>query len=77
MSNTFGSLSMIGNAMRAYQSALEVAGHNIANSNTVGYSRQQISYRSVQGNLIYGGANSYVLGNGVSIAGINRGRVNG
>ncbi|MEQ1932354.1 MAG: flagellar hook-associated protein FlgK [Fimbriimonadaceae bacterium] len=74
MSNTFGSLSMIGNAMRAYQSALEVAGHNIANSNTVGYSRQQIGYRSVQGNLVYGGANSYVLGNGVSIAGVNRAR---
>ncbi|MEQ1820916.1 MAG: flagellar hook-associated protein FlgK [Fimbriimonadaceae bacterium] len=74
MSNSFGSISMMGNALRAYQSALEVTGHNIANSNTIGYSRQQIGYKAIPGQLTYGGASSYMVGNGVTISGVRRAR---
>lgn len=74
MANSFGSISMMGNAMRAYQSALEVTGHNIANVNTLGYSRQRIGYSSVQGHLVSAGANSFITGNGVTISGVRRAR---
>ncbi|MCL1852042.1 MAG: flagellar hook-associated protein FlgK [Peptococcaceae bacterium] len=40
MYSTFFGLQIAGNALRSQQTALNVTGHNIANANTVGYSRQ-------------------------------------
>ncbi|MCL1917098.1 MAG: flagellar hook-associated protein FlgK [Peptococcaceae bacterium] len=40
MYSTFFGLQIANNALRSQQTALNVTGHNIANSNTVGYSRQ-------------------------------------
>ncbi|MCL1790767.1 MAG: flagellar hook-associated protein FlgK [Peptococcaceae bacterium] len=40
MYSTFFGLQIANNALRSQQTALNVTGHNIANANTVGYSRQ-------------------------------------
>ena len=40
MRSTFGGLEVGLRALRAHQLALEVTGHNIANADTPGYSRQ-------------------------------------
>ncbi|GAW92902.1 flagellar basal body protein, partial [Calderihabitans maritimus] len=41
MSSTFFGLVTAVRGLKAQQKALEVTGHNIANANTPGYSRQQ------------------------------------
>ena len=38
-------------ALQANQVALQTTGHNIANANTVGYSRQNTVQQTVQGQL--------------------------
>lgn len=43
MRSTFGSLEIGRKALQAQQRALDVTGHNIANANTPGYSRQVVS----------------------------------
>ncbi|MGI5838047.1 MAG: flagellar hook-associated protein FlgK [bacterium] len=43
MHSTFGSLEIGRKALQAQQRALDVTGHNIANANTQGYSRQVVS----------------------------------
>ena len=42
MPNISGLLNMAGNALLAHQQAINVAGNNIANVNTPGYSRQKL-----------------------------------
>lgn len=42
MANIYGILNMAGNALLAHQQAINVAGNNIANVNTPGYSRQRL-----------------------------------
>ena len=43
MPSTFGSISIPLSALRAMQRAMEVTGHNVANSATPGYSRQKVA----------------------------------
>ena len=42
MTNINGILNMAGNALLAHQQAINIAGNNIANVNTLGYSRQKL-----------------------------------
>ena len=55
-------------ALTTNQSVLQVIGHNIANANTVGYSRQSVSLEAVAGQKFGSG----YYGKGVSIEGVRR-----
>lgn len=55
-------------AVQTNQAALQVTGHNIANANTAGYSRQTVSLRTEPGQLRAGG----YIGNGVAVESILR-----
>lgn len=63
------SLMSIGTrAMQASYAALQTTGHNIANANTAGYSRQQVDLASAGGNFTGAG----FFGRGVDVAGVSR-----
>lgn len=63
------SLANIGlSALRASQTALSTAGHNIANVNTEGYSRQRVELRTATPQNL----NGLNLGNGVDIRTVSR-----
>lgn len=55
-------------ALLAYQAALNTTSHNIANANTVGYSRQRVDLVSKLGD----GSGSGYIGNGVDVASVQR-----
>lgn len=71
MSGSFGGIETASRALRAFQRQLDTTGHNIANVNTKGYSRQTVDLaatdpaRSIEGKLLS-------IGTGVSVASINR-----
>jgi flagellar hook-associated protein 1 len=58
-------------ALRAFQRALDVTGHNISNVNTTGYSRQSVQFNQADPSHITG-INNYFVGNGVSAAAVSR-----
>lgn len=62
------SLNVAARALNTNQSVLQTIGHNIANANTVGYSRQNASLSAVEGQLSGGG----FYGKGVTIAAVTR-----
>ncbi|PFG32218.1 flagellar hook-associated protein FlgK [Sanguibacter antarcticus] len=71
--STFSGLSTALTALTAQRQALEVAGQNIANSNTVGYTRQRAELQSVgsgQSATMFSQGSS--VGNGVQVSGISR-----
>ncbi|WP_311224184.1 MULTISPECIES: flagellar hook-associated protein FlgK [unclassified Acidovorax] len=61
-------LNVGGRALLANQVALQTAGHNIANVNVAGYSRQTVSLQTVQGQFTGGG----YIGQGVDVQTILR-----
>ncbi len=63
-----GLLNVGARALLANQVALQTVGHNIANANTVGYSRQSVSLQTVDGQYSGGG----YIGKGVDIRTILR-----
>ena len=63
-----GLLSIGMRAVEANSAALQTIGHNIANVNTPGYSRQTVRLESAPGSLTVGG----FIGRGVNIAGVER-----
>lgn len=73
MSGTFGGLTTALSALYAQRRAIEVTGHNVANANTEGYSRQRVDLQAKAGPVApalfarWTGA-----GEGVSVAGISR-----
>lgn len=71
MAGTFHGINMASNALRAFQRALDVTGHNISNVNTVGYSRQAIEFKENDPTRFWSGG-VHALGNGISISSINR-----
>lgn len=62
------SLNVAARALTTNQSVLQVIGHNIANANTVGYSRQNVSLGAIEGQQSGGG----VYGKGVQIESVAR-----
>lgn len=69
MSGLFGTLNTSTSGMRAQQNALQTTSHNLANSNTVGYSRQRVTMAA---NLPQSLAGIGQIGTGVVINGITR-----
>lgn len=71
MPSPFHSINLTSNALRAFQRALDVTGHNIANVNTPGYTRQTVDFAATEPTLFYQGG-AFALGNGVTLSSINR-----
>ncbi len=71
MAGTFHGINMASNALRAFQRALDVTGHNISNVNTVGYTRQTIEFKQNDPNRFWS-AGTHSLGNGMSVSSVNR-----
>lgn len=61
-------LDIASTGLNAQQMALNVAGENVTNVNTAGYSRQSVVFDSVQSTSTHG----FPLGNGVLVAAIQR-----
>lgn len=59
-------------ALRAFQRALDVTGHNITNVNTVGYSRQVAQINEADPTLFTSGATGFFMGNGVTAETVSR-----
>lgn len=71
MPSPFGGLNMLGNALRVFQRGLEVTGHNIANVNTPGYSRQRMLLGTNRADSLFG-HREYQVGNGVNVSTVMR-----
>jgi flagellar hook-associated protein 1 FlgK len=71
MPGPFHGINLASNALRSFQRGLDVAGHNIANVNTRGYSRQTVDF--VQSDpTTFTSLKRLTLGTGVGIESINR-----
>ncbi|MCD8491084.1 MAG: flagellar basal body protein [Geovibrio sp.] len=68
MSNIFGIFNSGISGLMASQAGIDVTGHNIANINTAGYSRQTVSLTTQTPNI----SGSNVYGRGVQITSITR-----
>lgn len=73
MPSPFGGLNMLGNALRVFQRGLEVTGHNIANVNTPGYSRQRMVLGTNRPDTLFG-HQPYLIGTGVNVSTVSRAR---
>lgn len=62
MSSTFAGLSIASSGLFAAQRALDITGHNIANTNTIGYSRQRLNQSAQDPMNINGGQGQLGLG---------------
>ena len=71
MPGIFSSINMASNALRMFSRAMETSGHNIANVNTPGYSRQTVEFKTNPALTIYS-AGWKALGTGVGMSGIER-----
>lgn len=71
MPGLFQGISTMNTALRAFQRALDVTGHNITNVNTPGYSRQQVQLVESDPTR-YQASQPYFLGNGVTLASVSR-----
>jgi len=71
MPSPFQGIETASRALRAFQRTLDTTGHNIANVNTPGYSRQVVSLRATPAGTEY--ANRLIsIGSGVNVSTINR-----
>jgi flagellar hook-associated protein 1 len=64
----FGGIAVGGRALSAYQAAMDIIGHNIANANTEGYSRQRATLAATEPDILPYGA----VGTGVEITDVRR-----
>ncbi len=71
MAGPFLGINMASQTLRSMQRALDTTGHNIANVNTVGYSRQTVDF-STLAPLDFYNQGWHTAGQGVGISGINR-----
>ena len=71
MADLFSLLVQSGNSLTAHSAALSVAGNNIANANTPGYSRQIVAFVANPGVSSIGGG---AVGTGVSLATVTQAR---
>lgn len=60
--STFGSLDIAKKALTATQKSIDVTGHNIANANTEGYTRQRLQVASIEAKVGYSRFSSAVKG---------------
>lgn len=71
MSSPFAGIETASRALRAFQRGMETAGHNIANVNTVGYSRQVVKLAATPSNSEYD-SRLIQVGSGVNVNTITR-----
>ena len=75
MASTFGGLNTALTSLYAQRRGLDVTGQNIANANTEGYTRQRVRLAANAGGLNPGVYSTVdAAGNGVRVAGVERGR---
>lgn len=74
MPGPFHGILTASSALRSFQRALDVTGHNIANVNTAGYSRQTVDFSAQRGVDFFQGK-WFSLGGGVTLGAVNRVRV--
>lgn len=74
MSSTFGGLNTVVRGLAAQQVSLNTVGHNISNSNTVGYSRQNVNLSTTRPENVFGAHGDNQVGTGVSIDSVMRAR---
>lgn len=67
MPGPFQGIGTVSTALRAFQRGLDVVGHNIANVNTPGYTRQITTFRTAAPTDLYTASGIAALGNGVRI----------
>lgn len=72
MVSTFHGLGVAATGLAAHRRAIEVAGHNVANANTPGYSRQRVDLVGISGGSSMIHTGNHVYGGGVDIAGQTR-----
>lgn len=71
MPSPFHGIDTVSRALMAFQRGLDVAGHNIANVNTKGFSRQTVDYSATDPASFYG-LTRLTLGSGVGISAVTR-----
>ncbi|MBX7134282.1 MAG: flagellar hook-associated protein FlgK [Fimbriimonadaceae bacterium] len=71
MPGPFAGIELAGRALRNFQRALDVTGHNIANVNTRGYSRQVAEFSASEPTAFWSNGQK-MIGSGVQISSINR-----
>src|SRR5450432_4070766 len=72
MPNSFAGMNLASNALRNFQLALDTTGHNVANVNTPGYSRQTVTFTAASPTPVYGANGMMSIGGGVTISNLNR-----
>ena len=75
INSTFGSFNVAFSALQASQMRLSLTGQNLANMNTVGYTRQQldtVSLHSATAISSYMNTNTASIGFGVGITGVSQ-----
>jgi len=70
--STFSGLNTANSALNAQRIALEVAGQNVANANTAGYTRQRATLEAISGPMTTMASTGPKPGLGVGVAGIER-----
>lgn len=74
MRSTFSGLELARRALEAQQTALDITGHNIANANTAGYSRQITNLQQTIPSSIPSMGHNLSIGTGVTVGSIERAR---
>ncbi|MCW5945907.1 MAG: flagellar hook-associated protein FlgK [Fimbriimonadales bacterium] len=73
MAGSFFGINIASRALRSFETALNVTGHNLANVNTRGYSRQIVEFDQTAP-LTYFGLRPFTVGTGAFISSVNRAR---
>lgn len=74
MRSTFAGLELARRALESQQVALDTTGHNIANANTKGYTRQVVNLQATLPDSIPGMGHYLSVGTGVTVQSIERAR---
>ncbi|SHN80912.1 flagellar hook-associated protein FlgK [Desulfitobacterium chlororespirans] len=74
MRSTFSGLELARRALESQQIALDTTGHNIANANTIGYTRQVVNLQATLPDSIPGMGHYLSIGTGVTVQSIDRAR---
>ncbi|MBU4336641.1 MAG: flagellar hook-associated protein FlgK [Actinobacteria bacterium] len=73
MSSTFSGISTALSSLIAQRQGLDVSAQNLANANTVGYTRQRATFSSIGGSQVPAMfSTSSLAGNGVQVSGVDR-----
>ncbi|MEL1136146.1 flagellar hook-associated protein FlgK [Desulfitobacterium sp. THU1] len=74
MRSTFSGLELARRALESQQTALDTTGHNIANANSKGYTRQVVNLQATIPSSIPSMGHNLTVGTGVTVQGIERAR---